>query len=52
MLVFDKLRKRCVAPPTVDCDVPPTPPPEEGDGQNNSVENRPFRYISLNVIKI
>jgi len=31
MLVFDKLRKRCVAPPTADCDVPPPPPPSDDD---------------------
>ena len=31
MLVFDKNRKRCVTPPTEDCEVPTTsaPPPEE-----------------------
>jgi len=31
MLVFDKLRKRCVTPPTEDCEVPTTsaPPPDE-----------------------
>eukprot|EP00096_Caligus_rogercresseyi_P009824 TRINITY_DN341_c0_g1_i1.p1 TRINITY_DN341_c0_g1~~TRINITY_DN341_c0_g1_i1.p1 ORF type:complete len:282 (-),score=66.03 TRINITY_DN341_c0_g1_i1:627-1472(-) len=26
MLVFDKLRKRCVSPPTADCDIPATTP--------------------------
>jgi len=31
MLVFDKARKRCVSPPTSDCDVPPTPPPSDDD---------------------
>jgi len=31
MLVFDKTRKGCVAPPTSDCDVPPTPPPSDDD---------------------
>lgn len=33
MLVFDKQRKGCVAPPTADCDVPPPPPREEGDDE-------------------
>jgi len=36
MLVFDKQRKRCVAPPTEDCDVPPTPPPSEDDQDGGS----------------
>ena len=45
MLVFDKLRKRCVAPPTEDCDVPPTtnPPDTEQDergGNGNGNGNR------------
>lgn len=44
MLVFDKTRKRCVAPPTEDCDVPPTTiPPEEDkaeDRPNNIPDNR------------
>lgn len=34
MLVFDKDRKRCVSPPTADCDVPvttPSPEDEESD---------------------
>jgi len=34
MLVFDKNRRRCVTPPTEDCEVPTTkapPPEEEGD---------------------
>jgi len=34
MLVFDKARKRCVSPPTEDCDVPattPAPEDEQGD---------------------
>merc|ERR1712127_640209 len=36
MLVFDKNRRRCVTPPTEDCEVPTTnaPPPE--DEQNNN----------------
>ena len=45
MLVFDKQRKRCVAPPTADCDVPPPPPPSEDDEENEEEdEERPFRY--------
>merc|ERR1711899_7896 len=36
MLVFDKQRKRCVAPPTADCDVPPPPPPSEDDEEGNN----------------
>merc|ERR1711879_93345 len=43
MLVFDKTRKRCVAPPTEVCDVPPTTTPEEveeEDRPNNIPENR------------
>ena len=44
MLVFDKQRKRCVAPPTADCDVPPPPPPSEDDEENEEEnEDRPFR---------
>ena len=31
MLVFDKERKRCVAPPTADCDLPTPPPPSIDD---------------------
>jgi len=36
MLVFDKNRRRCVTPPTEDCDVPTTsapPPGEEGNSE-------------------
>lgn len=41
MLVFDKERKRCVSPPTKDCDIPVTPPPDkEGDGEGGNNENR------------
>ena len=44
MLVFDKTRKRCVAPPTEDCDVPPTTTPpeevEEEDRPNKIPDNR------------
>jgi hypothetical protein len=36
MLVFDKNRKRCVAPPTEDCDVPATTPPSEEEQQDNN----------------
>jgi len=41
MLVFDKSRKRCMTPPTEDCDVPTTnaPPP----GENNSGDNSKSR---------
>lgn len=37
MLVFDKNRKRCVTPPTEDCDVPTTNSPSQdgNDGQNS-----------------
>jgi hypothetical protein len=38
MLVFDKNRRRCVTPPTEDCDVPTTsapPPGEEGNNDGN-----------------
>jgi len=52
MLVFDKQRKRCVAPPTADCDVPPTPPPSEDDDDNNfngdDGQDRPFRNRNRN----
>ena len=46
MLVFDKDRKRCVSPPTADCDVPvTTPQPDEDDntggrGRPNDNRNR------------
>merc|ERR1712066_344691 len=38
MLVFDKLRRRCVTPPTEDCEVPSTvaPPPEDDQFDNGS----------------
>jgi len=36
MLVFDKNRKRCVSPPTEDCDVPATTPPTEEEEQGNN----------------
>ena len=36
MLVFDKNRKRCVSPPTEDCDVPATTPPTEEENQGNN----------------
>merc|ERR1712190_554469 len=36
ILVFDKNRKRCVSPPTEDCDVPATTPPTEEEDQGNN----------------
>merc|ERR1712203_969291 len=37
MLVFDKDRRRCVTPPTEDCDVPQTTPaPEEDESQGGN----------------
>merc|ERR1711990_636276 len=38
MLVFDKLRRRCVTPPTEDCEVPSTvaPPPEDDQFDDSS----------------
>ena len=47
MLVFDKQRKRCVAPPTADCDVPPTPPPSDDDEENGGDDGRPVRYENI-----
>merc|ERR1712066_416564 len=43
MLVFDKDRKRCVSPPTEDCDVPATTPSPEDidDGGSPSGGRRP-----------
>merc|ERR1712001_156549 len=35
MLVFDKQRKRCVAPPTEDCEVPTTKAPPPGEENDN-----------------
>merc|ERR1711962_183140 len=35
MLVFDKDRKRCVTPPTEDCEVPTTSAPQPGDENFN-----------------
>jgi len=50
MLVFDKVRRRCVTPPTEDCEVPTTkapPPGEEGDfsspGDNPPQSSNPRR---------
>lgn len=50
MLVFDKQRKRCVAPPTADCDIPPTPPPSEDDDRFNGrdEQDRPVRNRNRN----
>merc|ERR1711953_1151737 len=36
VLVFDKNRRRCVSPPTEDCDVPATTPPTEEEDQGNN----------------
>jgi len=36
MLVFDKNRRRCVTPPTEDCDVPTTKAPPPGEENNFS----------------
>jgi len=35
MLVFDKNRRRCVTPPTEDCEVPTTKAPPPGEENNN-----------------
>lgn len=35
MLVFDRHSLRCVVPPTEECDIPTTPLPLDGDGDNN-----------------
>lgn len=35
MLVFDKNRRRCVTPPTEDCEVPTTKAPPPGEEGNN-----------------
>merc|ERR1712106_671374 len=40
MLVFDKNRKRCTAPPTEDCEVPDTTPPTEEDNNRNNGNNQ------------
>jgi len=40
MLVFDKNRKRCTAPPTEDCEVPATTPPTEEDNNRNNGNNQ------------
>ncbi|XP_058978149.1 peritrophin-1 [Musca domestica] len=37
MLVFDRHSLRCVVPPTEECDIPTTPAPFDGDGENNNV---------------
>jgi len=40
MLVFDKDRKRCVSPPTADCDVPVTTPSPDDENQNTGQDRR------------
>ncbi|XP_068216759.1 protein obstructor-E-like isoform X2 [Palaemon carinicauda] len=42
-LVFDKQSRRCVNPPTVDCDVPSTTPPPEEERSGEPVQPRPQR---------
>lgn len=37
MLVFDRHSLRCVVPPTEECDIPTTPAPLDGEGENNNV---------------
>lgn len=41
MLVFDKNAKRCVAPPTEDCDVPVPLPEDEEQQQQQQVRTPP-----------
>jgi len=42
MLVFDKKRKRCVSPPTEDCEVPSTTPsPDDEDNRDNDDDGQP-----------
>ncbi len=46
MLVFDKQRRRCVSPPTEDCDVPvttPAPEDEEIGNGGGGLDNRGSR---------
>jgi len=42
MLVFDKNRKRCVSPPTEDCDIPTTrtPPTDQQNNNNDGQQQR------------
>lgn len=51
MLVFDKNRRRCVTPPTEDCDVPTTsapPPGEEGNNNDGNFSSSGSRQQSPN----
>lgn len=41
MLVFDKHSLRCVVPPTEDCDIPTTPPPIDGEVDEDSINSGP-----------
>ncbi|XP_054271577.1 protein obstructor-E-like [Macrosteles quadrilineatus] len=41
MLVFDRRSLRCVVPPTEDCEVPTTPPPQPGDLEEDGEQNIP-----------
>ncbi|XP_025831412.1 protein obstructor-E [Agrilus planipennis] len=45
MLVFDRRSRRCVVPPTEDCDVPTTPPPPPAE--EDEPENVPAEFINL-----
>lgn len=40
MLVFDKTRKRCVSPPTEDCDIPPPTAQAEDEEQGGNGGNQ------------
>lgn len=40
-LVFDRQVRRCVIPPTEDCEAPPPPPPEESAEDSPDAQNRP-----------
>ena len=48
MLVFDKTRKRCVSPPTEDCDIPPPTAQSEDEEQQggNGGDNEGEQVLS------
>lgn len=59
MLVFDRHSLRCVVPPTEECDIPTTPTPFDGDGENNNVsgggqlaKDEQERKVSLFIFRI